>query len=75
LARLKCSSCFGPKNSFFRKKILRQEHLGTTIGTSLDPQHPPFCFSSSALHFSRVDRCLVDWPEFLGASHASSISS
>ena len=75
LARLKCSPSFGPKNGLFLQKILSQEHLGTTIATSLDPQHPPFCFSSGAFHFSRVDRCPVDWSKFWGASHTFTINS
>ena len=40
----------------FHRKISRQERLRATIPDPIDLQHPPFCLSSSAFRFSKVDR-------------------
>jgi hypothetical protein len=47
------SLCLSP---VFRRKISRQERLRATIPDPIDLQHPPFCLSSSAFRFSKVDR-------------------
>ena len=41
----------------FQEEISFQDRLGTTIGDSVDPQHPRFWHFSSAFPFSKVDRC------------------
>jgi DNA-binding XRE family transcriptional regulator len=47
------SSCLA---RVFQREISRQDRPGTTIGNSLDPQHPSFCPFSSAFRFPKVDR-------------------
>ena len=56
----------------FAHKISRQDRPGTTIGNSVDPQHPRFCCFSGAFRFFKVDRCwhLIALKELLAFSSA-----
>jgi hypothetical protein len=56
----------------FPQDISRQDRLATPISNSVDPQHPPFCRSSSTFRFSKVARCwqLIVSKEILAFSSA-----
>jgi hypothetical protein len=64
-------SCVGLRLSFAHKSS-RQDRLATTIGNSVDPQHPRFWCFSGGFRFFKVDRCwhLIASKELLAFSSA-----